>query len=286
MQKHLLIIALLIIPFIAESQHTIILKDSSVIHCAITSVDSLNVYFDMNENDQVVHASIPTNKVKTVYYRYYNPEFEKPNNVADHTKEISFDTLSFKLSTLIISGEVPVIFEYRPCPRIGNEFSAGFAYMAYKFGASNDLGVGYALKYGLRIYFNKDNGDDDWGYVCPQVFYKQLWIKNRDYNSDYRIIGSGGADSYNEYLYSENRQVFGFQLIIGSAKCFLLETREFYFGVGVRYITSYQQITKWLKTETPYNASDYPLSSKTVSGFSPSIQFGWNYSFPVTAKRR
>ena len=286
MRKNHLFFVLFIIPFYALSQETIILKDGSRIKCKITNTDSINIYFDIIKHRSTVHSNINRNAVVTIlYYKPSDTIFTK--KAIGYYGDNSFDTLSIKVSTLIFSGEVPMMLEYRPNKNIGNELSVGFDYMAFKFGASNDFGVGYGIKYGLRIYCHKNGWKNSWWYISPRVFYKQIWIKNRDYNSDYSPIGSGGADTYDEYLYKENRQVYGGQLLFGWAKTYGERTREFYFGFGLRGADSYTQITQWLRRSgqrgllTPAEASTMPLTSSLASGISPSIQLGWNISFAV-----
>jgi hypothetical protein len=252
MRKPLLIIALLIIPFFATSRETMVLKDSSKTECNITKKDSLN---------------------------------DKTN---------SFDKFSIKLSSLIVSGEVPLLIEYRPIKNISHEFSIGFDYLVYKLFAptgNNDFGAGFRIKYGLRIYCHKNEWKNRWWYISPQVFYKQIWIKNRDYSSNGGFFG-GSDETWDEYLYKENRQVYGGQLLFGWAKTYRNITREFYLGFGVREIDSYQQITQWLRrsgergTLTPAEASTMPLTSSLISETPPSIQVGLNISFGVHMKKK
>lgn len=67
MKKTLLNIVLLIIPFFGLSQETVILKDSSKIHCKITKMDSLYIYIDLIKNRNKIHTYINKNEVKTYY---------------------------------------------------------------------------------------------------------------------------------------------------------------------------------------------------------------------------
>jgi hypothetical protein len=170
---------------------------------------------------------------------------------------------------------------------LGHEFSAGLAYLNIRLGAGNMFGLGYKIKYGIRFYCHKNERKNRWFYISPQFFYKQLWLKNRNENSDnYGLIGYGGADSYDEYLYSENRQVYAGQIILGWKKSNGHRAHEFYIGFGCRYYNSYQQITEWLHSRAPgIPLANLPKTSEHLAGLSPSIHLGWNASFPFHKKK-
>ena len=150
-----------------------------------------------------------------------------------------YDKLSCKISSLIISGEIPLIVEYRPIKRIGNVFSVGYTYLnpiEEKLIFFDALFCnGYNLRYGIRFYvctLNKEK--TSWFYISPGIFYKQIWIDNIQH-TDFHDGPGSGTDSRLTYYYNFNKQVIGGQLLFGFA---IKRNFEIYFGFGGRNIKS------------------------------------------------
>jgi hypothetical protein len=195
-----------------------------------------------------------------------------------------FHKLSVKISYLLLEGEVPLTFEYRVNERIGHEFSFAYTYLNIEPGSKRFFGNGYKIKYGLRFYISSKKRENRWWFINPQIFYKQMWINDRYYNSDYFIFGSGGHEDNDIYQYNENRKVIALELLSGFVERFKKISVEFVFGIGVRYIGSNNKITDW------HHMSGYgwfrpiPIDAPTNSSWEkvyPSIQLGGNISIPI-----
>lgn len=239
MRKHLLIIALLIIPLLVISQHTLVLKDSSIIHCTITSMDSLNINYDKIKNDELIHASINKDKVKTVYYYYFHPEPEKPKYK---------HYCSLNLTELVLA-DIRLNYEYQAKPKHSFEIDCGF-----KFPLSN-----YTSDFSLRSYFS---GYVYWGYNVS-LGYSYILNKKISHHINYlsgsilyynksrnKYLGVGGEDqTYGYGLGSTNENIFELKLLF-KQKIFNNKRKnnnsgsfnEWYTGIGL-YNRVYEDIS-------------------------------------------
>jgi hypothetical protein len=199
-------------------------------------------------------------------------------------KTVPFQMYSLKISYLLFLGEIPLVFEYRPTKKIGHEFLVGYTYFNIEPGSKQNIGNGYKLKYGLRIYYQSKKKENQLWFINPQIFYKQMWINDRFYNSDYSPLDSGGHERNDTYSYNENRKVYAFELLFGITKKKAKSTFEFCFGFGVRLIDSFNSITKWHSLSS--SPSYFPLPDNLPTHVYrmkvyPSFQIGCNISIPV-----
>jgi hypothetical protein len=200
-------------------------------------------------------------------------------------EEPEFNKFSIKLSpTQLLWGEVPVIFEYRPHKHIGNELSVGYDFLNFQLNnRRNIFSNGYKARYQLRFYFNESEYRERTWFLGPQVFYKELWSTGLTYNEN-AVPFSNKSDRPDEYLYNEDRQVLGLELITGFVQKYDHLNIEFYFGAGLRSVASYRTVTFWWTyRDQAVQKQDFTKLPRNQNVFSwaPSVQIGMNLSFPI-----
>jgi len=191
---------------------------------------------------------------------------------------------SYKISSFILSGELPFIMEYNPNEKEGHEFSVAIPICNIKPNSKQIIGVGYKFRYGYRYYIKSNRRNDKMWFINPQIFFKEFWINDRYYNSDYSILGSGGADTFDSYYYDEKRTVLAFELLSGFTIDKGDHNFELFFGLGIRKINEERDITKWLSVygykDSPSSHQDLTYEEKDLVYNSISIIFGFNFTFP------
>jgi hypothetical protein len=295
---------------------TIFMTGGDTIRCKISSIDENSVHIRIENSNKLYNAIISRIYIKKISTHKENAlqivingnintlinlagyenlaitrqqivEQTKISQRLDSIKAIP-PLLSFKISSLIIGGEIPLIIEYRPRKTIGHVLSVGYDYFnpiseggQFQFNDYDTLYCkGYNIKYGIRFYFPVNKNKTHRFYINPVIFYKQIWINNINH-FDPGPHGINGSLNYNYNLY---KQVKGGQLIFGYA---IGKTFEFYFGFGLRTIKKNIKYTKF-KSYSGYwgnfNPNDLPNSSIDIKN-SPSIQLGFNWSFPILRRK-
>ena len=191
---------------------------------------------------------------------------------------------SFKISSLILAGELPLIIEYNPNKKIGHEFSIALPVYNIKPNSKQFIGIGYKIRYGFRYYIKLKKRNDKMWFINPQIFFKKFWINDRYYNSDYFIFGSGGSDTFDSYYYDEKRTVFAFELLSGFKIDKEKNIFELFFGLGYRKIIEERNITEWLSVhgykDSPTSHPDLTYEEENKVYNTISIHFGINFTFP------
>jgi hypothetical protein len=203
----------------------------------------------------------------------------------------AFDKVSLKLA--LVPGELPITVEYRKKEKVGHEFELGFVYMNVALDFIPPLPqlidpvwcYGYKVKYGCRFYHDNEKmkKKNKWWYVSPQLMFKQLGVNGR---SQTIWGGSIGCDNRLIYNYDETRYVLGGELIFGFTKKGKRNTFEYYIGIGVRNIYSYKKIQSFDSYHNywAYFDRNHLPEYIEVDNVYPSIQFGYNWSIPVSTK--
>ena len=190
---------------------------------------------------------------------------------------------SFKISSLILAGELPLIIEYNPNKIIGHEFSIALPVYHIKPNSKQFIGIGYKIRYGFRYYIKLRKRKDKMWFINPQIFFKEFWVNNRYYNSDYFIFGSGGSDTFDSYFYNEKRTVLAFELLSGFTIDKGNHNFELFFGLGYRKIIEERDITEWLSVDgykdSPSSHPDLTYENKDFAYNTISIHFGINFTF-------
>ncbi len=220
------------------------------------------------------------------------PLFANSQDTIKAKKNISqynYDRLSFKISSLIIMGEIPMIIEYRPNKSIGNEFSISYTYLNPIIGDFIHFEKlfcnGYKVYYGTRFYFTINKAKTSWFFINPGIFYKQVWINNIEH-TDWKY--GVGSDSRLVYLYNENKRIIGGKLLFGFAKTKRKSTFELYFGLGLRNIFDNIKYTKFQSYHDywdNFNKNDLP-NTTSDNYDSPSFYLGFNFSFSLLKRKK
>jgi hypothetical protein len=267
MRKHLLIIALLIIPLLAVSQETIVLKNGDKIKCRVTGTDSLNIYIDVNRNGHWIHTFINAKEVAQIG-NWKKVDYIKPDTI--YMPSVT----SFRVKTDI--GQWICLY-----PNIGLEYrnknfainaaytlrSTGIAWPNIVFGDDTNFieqwsMVGNEITMGVKLYFPKINNR----YFSFQLNYEILSFPKSQ-------IFFLSEDYYREEQMS--RTVYGCSFLYGienkRGKSFFC---EWYFGVGLKY----EKTKKIDYSEHDYGVYTYYYPPKLLNyaGIVPTIIMGFN----------
>lgn len=225
-----------------------------------------SIFFLENAHSQVEKQS---DKIKV-----YSPTTSNTSNSDNSYKwTIKTDLLSF------LTGEVPLIFEYRLANKFSVEGSAGLTYSFWPNGMSffgkednnsdtTEANIGSAFRIGVKYYPSSDwDAIEGWGFGVQLFTTKD----NRGYKKDGTyIIGNTNLDNYKDTekrigaLLTISKQVFWDSNI----------SYEYIIGVGVSSIERkhYSVEADFAKQETKFT----PISSEK---FAPSFKIGMRIGF-------
>jgi hypothetical protein len=209
-----------------------------------------------------------------------------PSGASNDTKSSKDNSYRWAVKTDIfgiISGEFPVIAEYRFAPKFSVEASAGvtYAYIPNDFLSTNDddvdyvsgdentkAGIGSAFRGTIKFYPSSDyDAIEGWNFGI-QLFSKTT---NREYNS------SGNGEELLNGL-KDSKTKTGVSLIIGK-QIFQDSnvTFESFIGIGFANVKrEYSTITSFYDTSDNYA---YEVQTKTLTESKPNLQLGFRIGF-------